>query len=188
MHLRGHQRSIFSCDQAALWMVSSVRLSVWPSVRSRSEVQSECHRGQNPTLPFPNRDTSLNSHMAMKWYTTLDRGAPYCFQGHPSNFTVTRDQKKNPSILTPNRRFRTVTPVWIHWWLWNEPQNLKQHRRGVLLFRCHPCSFKVTRDKKSPNLTQIERFRTVTQVWIHWWIWNDAQSLMLYRRGAKVIH
>ena len=31
---------------------------------------------------------------------------------------------------------------------------------------------------------QIGRFRTVTPVWIHWWIWNDTQRLMLYRRGA----
>ena len=35
-------------------------------------------------------------------------------------------------------------------------------------------------------------FRTVTQVWIHRLIWNDAQSLTLYRRSAllffKVMH
>ena len=46
---------------------------------------------------------------------------------------------------------------------------------------------KVTEVK--PNLAV---FRTVTQVWIHIWWWNDAQSLMLLRRGAllffKVIH
>ena len=30
--------------------------------------------------------------------------------------------------------------------------------------------------KESQNLTQIRRFRTVTPVWIHRWIWNDAQS------------
>ena len=35
---------------------------------------------------------------------------------------------------------------------------------------------KVTRDKKSPILTQIGRFRTVTPVWIHQWLRNDAQS------------
>ena len=67
---------IFSCDQAALWMVQSVCLSVclwrlfhyvpiivsswnfqellpmtkWcPCKRSRSEVKSQGHRGQNPT-------------------------------------------------------------------------------------------------------------------------------------------
>ena len=53
-------------------------------------------------------------------------------------------------------------------------------------------NFQVRRDKKSPILTRIERFRTVTPVWIHRWLWNDTQSLMWYRRHAqlffKVIH
>ena len=31
---------------------------------------------------------------------------------------------------------------------------------------------------------QFTRFRTITLVWIHIWWWNDAQSLMLLRRGA----
>ena len=40
--------------------------------------------------------------------------------------------------------------------------------------------------------TQLNRFRTVTPVWIHIWWWNDAYSLIMLRRGAllffKVIH
>ena len=40
--------------------------------------------------------------------------------------------------------------------------------------------------------TILNRFRTVTPVWIHIWWWNDAYSLTLLRRGAllffKVIH
>ena len=51
-------------------------------------------------------------------------------------------------------------------------------RRGALLF------LKVTRHisrsygtKKSSILTKIECVWTVTQVWIHWWLRNDAQSL-----------
>ena len=32
--------------------------------------------------------------------------------------------------------------------------------------------------------TQLNRFRTVTPVWIHIWLWNDTYSLMLLRRGA----
>ena len=32
--------------------------------------------------------------------------------------------------------------------------------------------------------TQLNRFRTVTLVWIHIWWWNDACSLMMLRRGA----
>ena len=31
---------------------------------------------------------------------------------------------------------------------------------------------------------QLNRFRTVTPVWIHIWWWNDAYSSMLLRRGA----
>ena len=32
--------------------------------------------------------------------------------------------------------------------------------------------------------TQLNRFRTVTPVWIHIWWWNDSYSLILLRRGA----
>ena len=35
---------------------------------------------------------------------------------------------------------------------------------------------KVTQAKKSTILAQIGHFRTVTPVWIHQWLWNDAQS------------
>ena len=49
-----------------------------------------------------------------------------------------------------------------------------------------------TGQKKIPILTRIERFQTVTLVWIHQWMWNDAQSLTYYRWGVlwfyKVIH
>ena len=31
--------------------------------------------------------------------------------------------------------------------------------------------------------TQLNRFRTLTPVWIHIWWWNDAYGLMLLRRG-----
>ena len=31
---------------------------------------------------------------------------------------------------------------------------------------------------------QLNRFRTVTPVWIHMWWWNDAYSLIILRRGA----
>ena len=181
--------------------------------------------------------------MMLKVWSSIEE-VPYFFHDHLSNFKVTRDKKS--SLLTQIERFLTVTPVWIHWWLWNDAQSLKQHRRGALLFfkvirrisrshgtkiadfdpnwafpdcnsslnspmalkwwtklsivwkrcpivfQCHPSNFKITRDKKSPILTRIVHFRTVTPVRIHQWIWNDAQSLMQYRRGAllsfKVTH
>ena len=35
--------------------------------------------------------------------------------------------------------------------------------------------------------TQLNRFRTVTLVWIHIWWWNAAYSLMMLRRGALLL-
>ena len=38
-----------------------------PCKRSRSEVKGQGHRGHNPTLPFLDCNSSLNSCMVMKW-------------------------------------------------------------------------------------------------------------------------
>ena len=38
--------------------------------------------------------------------------------------------------------------------------------------------------KVTEVMTQLNRFRTVTPVWIHIWWWNDTYSLMLLRSGA----
>ena len=90
-----------------------------------------------------------------------------------------RSKVKVTEVNTQLSRFRTVTPVWIHIWWWNDAQSLMLLRKCALLF------FKVIRQiarshdwKILSILTQIGRFQTVTPVWIHWWIWNDAQSLM----------
>ena len=101
---------------------------------------------------------------------------PYCFLRSSVKFQGHTAQKS--SVLTQSGCFRTLTPVWIQWWLWNDAQSLKQHRRGALLF------FKVIWDKKSPLFTRIERFRDVTLVLIYCWLSNDAQSLKQHRRGA----
>ena len=58
---------------------------------------------------FPDRNSSLNSPMAMKCCTKLEtakKRCPIVFQGHPSNFKVTRD--KTSPILTQIGRFRTI--------------------------------------------------------------------------------
>ena len=57
-------------------------------------------------------------------------------------------------------------------------------KRCPIVFQGHPSNFKVTRLYKSSNFTQIGRFRTVTQVWNHRWLRNDAQSLEWHRKGA----
>ena len=136
---------VFSCDQAALQMVFSVCPSVCPSV-----------------TPF-----WLCSHhrtiMKFSGAITNDQCKVYAKgQGQRSKVKVTE-------VTTQLNRFRTVTPVWIHIWWWNDAYSLMLLRRGALLF------FKVIR--QISNLTQIGRFRIVTQVWIHQWLRNDAQSL-----------
>ena len=52
----------------------------------------------------------------------------------------------------PNFRFRTVTPVWIHIWWWNDTYSLMLHRRGALLF------FKVIRQISRSHGTKIAEF------------------------------
>ena len=62
-----------------------------------------------PKLGFPDCNSSLNSPMAMKWCTKLETAKERCpivFQGHPSNFKVTR--YKTSPILTQIGRFRTI--------------------------------------------------------------------------------
>ena len=85
------------------------------------------------------------------------------------------------SQRTQSNRFRTVTPVWIHIWWWNDAYSLMLLRRGALLF------FKVTRLKKSSILTQNGRFWTVTPVWIHQWLRNDAHMIEVELKRCPII-
>ena len=63
-----------------------------------------------------------------------------------------RSKVKVTEVKTQLSRFRTVTPVWIHGWLWNDAQSLKKHRRGALLF------FKVIRQISRSLGTKYCRF------------------------------
>ena len=79
-----------------------------------------------------------------------------------------------PSVLL------SVTPFW-----------LCSHHRIIMKF-----SGDITNDQSKVHAkgqgqrskvkvtTQLNRFQTVTPVWIHIWWWNDAYCLMLLRRGA----
>ena len=63
----------------------------------------------DPNWAFPDCNSSLNSPMAMKCCTQLETAKERCpivFQGHPSNFKVTR--YKTSPILTQLGRFRTI--------------------------------------------------------------------------------
>ena len=109
---------LFSCDQAALWMVQSVRLSVCLSV---------CPSVRLSVTPF-----WLCSHhriiMKFSGVITSDRSDVHAkVQGQRSKVKVTE-------VTTQLNRFRTVTPVWIHIWWWNDAYSLIMVRRGALLF------------------------------------------------------
>ena len=63
----------------------------------------------DPNWAFPDSNSSLNSQMAMKCCTKLETAKERCpivFQGHPSNFKVTR--YKTSPILTQIGRFQTI--------------------------------------------------------------------------------
>ena len=107
----------------------------------------------DPNWAFPDCNSSLNSLMALKWCTKLNvvsKRCPIVFHDQPLNFNVTGG--KISPILTQIGRFRTVTPVWIQRWLWNDAQSLKQHRRGALLF------FKVIRQTSRSHGTKNRQF------------------------------
>ena len=62
-----------------------------------------------PNWAFPDCNSNLNSPMAMKCCTKLETAKERCpivFQGHPSNFKVTRD--KTSPIFTQIGRFQTI--------------------------------------------------------------------------------
>ena len=121
--------SFFSCHQAALWMVfsvrPSVRLSVCPSV-----------------TPF-----WLCSHhrIIMKFSGVILGKVHAKGQGQRSKVKVTE-------VTTQLNRFRTVTPVWIHIWWWNDTYSLMLLRRGALLF------FKVIRQISRSHGSKIVEF------------------------------
>ena len=81
---------------------------------SRSSVKFQGHAALKivefyPNWAFPDCNSSLNSPMAMKCCTKLETAKERCpivFQGHPSNFEVTR--YKTSPILTQIGRFRTI--------------------------------------------------------------------------------
>ena len=104
---------------------------------SRSSVKFRGHAVHkiaafDPNWVLQDCNSSLNSLMALKWCTKLDVVKKRCsidFQCHPSNFKVTQNTKS--PIFTRIEKFGTITPVWIHRWLWNDGCS-------QLVFTCKP--------------------------------------------------
>ena len=100
------QSHLFSCDQAALQMVFSVCLSVCPS-----------HLFDYVPIIV----------QFSRVITNDERKVHAKGQGQRSKVKVTE-------VTTQLNRFRTVTPVWIHIWWWNDAYSLMLLRRDALLF------------------------------------------------------
>ena len=125
------ESTVFSCDQEALQMVFSVCLSVCPSV---------CLSVTPFWLCFHHRIIIKFSGVI-----TNDQGKVHAKgQGQRSKVKVTE-------VTTQLNRFRTVTPVWIHIWWWNDAYSLMLLRRGVLLF------FKVIREISRSHASKNRR-------------------------------
>ena len=123
-----YQWYIFSCDQAALWMVFSVRPSVRLSVRLSHLFDY-----------VPIIISSWNFQELSHWTRIRSmQKIKVKGQGHRGH--------------DPTFRFRTVTPVWIHIWWWNDTYSLMLLRRGALLF------FKVIRQISRSHGAKIAEF------------------------------
>ena len=128
----------------------------------------------DPNLAFPDCNSSLNWSKAMKRCTKLDVGKIM----RSIVFQISRSRGTKSQIFTPIWRFRTVTPVRIDRWLWNDAQSLKWHWRGDLFFSWSSVKFQGdTGTKKIADFhPNCWRFWTVTPAWIDRWLWNYAQS------------
>ena len=97
-------------------MNGSVRPSVRPSV-----CPSVCHT-------FLTMFPSSYHHEKFSGVITSDKSDVHAKgQGHRSKVRVAE-------VSTQLNRFRTVTPVWIHIWWWNDAYSLIMLRRDALLF------------------------------------------------------
>ena len=197
--------SFFTCDQAALRTFLSARPSVRPSVtpfsqcsphriimkfsgvitNDRSDVHAKS-QGQRSKVKVTEVKTQFSCFwtvipvwiMILWWNDAqslmlLRKGALNCFsrspvkfQGHTAKKIVDFDSKW--AFPDCNSSLNSLMAM-----KWCTKQ--KQHRRVALLFfevkfRGHSGQI------KSSILTRIESL-TVTPVWIHSWLWNDAQSL-----------
>ena len=114
--------NIFSCDQAAIWLVQSVRLSVCPSVCL--SVRPSVRLSVTPFSPCSHHRIIMKFSGVI---TMVKSDVHAKGQGQTSKVKVTE-------VNTQLNRFRTLTPVWIHIWQWNHAHRWKQHRRGALLF------------------------------------------------------
>ena len=115
-HGRMEVDQIFSCDQAAIWLVQSVRPSVRPS-----------HLFHH--VPIIVSSWKFQDLLPMTKVTSMQKVK---IRGQSSRSQ--RSKLKVTEVNTQLNRFRTVTQVWIHISWWNDAYSLMMLRRGALLF------------------------------------------------------
>ena len=125
---------VFSCDQAALWMVFSVRLSVCPSVRLSVRLSHLFDY-------VPIIVSSWNFQELSHW-TRVRSMQKVKVRGQRS-----RSQRSRPKFSFPD-----CNSSWIHIWWWNDTYSLMLLRRGALLF------FKVIRQISRSHGAEIAEF------------------------------
>ena len=145
-----------------------------PYCFSRSSVKFQGHKGSkivdfDPNWGFPDCNSSLNSLMlwndakSLKWHR---RGALLFFKVI-HQISRSHGAKKGrfwPEFSVTDYNSNLNRPMAMKWCTKLEVAQ----KRYPIVFQGHPSNFKVTRDQKLPNLTQIEHFWMVTRFWIHW--------------------
>ena len=140
-----------------------------PYCFSRSSVKLQGHTALkivefDPNWAFPDCNSSLNSPIARKWCTELEVAWKIC----PIVFSCDQAALQMVFSVCPS-----VTPFWLcfhHRIIMNisgvitNDQN-KVHAKG---------QGQMSKVKVTEVTTQLNCLRTVTQVWIHIWWWNDA--------------
>ena len=123
--------------------------------------------------------------MLNKAWSSIEE-VPYCLKLRPSSSTngIFRQSVRLSVRLS-------VTPFWLcsHHRIIMKFSGVITNDQGKVHAKSQGQRSKV---KVTEVTTQLNRFRTLTPVWIHIWWWNDAYSLMFLRRGAllffKVTH
>ena len=93
----------------------------------RSSIKFQGHGGQNiidfdPNWVFPDyRQVAAFKSLRFALFKVIRQ------------ISRSHGTKKSP-ILTQIRRFQTVAPVWIDWWLRTDAQSWKGHRTDALMF------------------------------------------------------
>ena len=121
--------------------------------------------------------------MMHKAWSSIEE-VPYCFSRSSVKFQGHTARRKKiefePNWAFPDCNSSFNSPMDTKWCTKLEAAKKKVPNlfwRSYVKLQSHTA-------QKTSNLTQIGRFRIVTPVWIHWWISNDTESLMLYERLA----